>query len=46
LFGLGFLIGLVRPDRRELHDLIAGTAVIYDWDARTAAIRSAATAGA
>jgi len=42
LFGAGFLIGLVRSDRRELHDLIAHTGVIYDWDAHTAARRSAA----
>jgi uncharacterized RDD family membrane protein YckC len=41
LFGFGFLIGLLRRDRRELHDLIARTAVIYDWDAKTATLRSA-----
>jgi len=39
VFGIGFLLGLVRRDRRELHDLIAGTAVIYAWDARTAQLR-------
>src|SRR6185437_10420191 len=37
--GLGFLPILFRRDRRALHDLIAGTEVIYDWDARTARIR-------
>jgi uncharacterized RDD family membrane protein YckC len=41
LFGLGFLLSLVRRDRRALHDLIAGTSVIYDWDAATARRRSA-----
>jgi uncharacterized RDD family membrane protein YckC len=39
-FGIGFLIGLFRVDRRELHDLIAGSAVIYDWDAETTKLRS------
>lgn len=36
---VGVLLGLVRPDRRELHDLIAGTAVVYNWDARFAKYR-------
>jgi uncharacterized RDD family membrane protein YckC len=40
LLGIGFLIGLVRRDRRELHDLIARTAVIYSWDAEIAAMRA------
>ena len=40
IFGIGFLVGLVRRDRRELHDLLAGTAVIYAWDARTAQLRA------
>jgi uncharacterized RDD family membrane protein YckC len=40
LFGVGFLLGLVRRDRRELHDLIAGTAVVYAWDASTAELRA------
>ncbi len=39
LFGIGLIIGLFRPDRRELHDLIADTAVIYHWDAAIAARR-------
>lgn len=26
----GFLIGLIRKDKRALHDLLSGTAVIYD----------------
>ena len=36
VFGIGLLVGLFRRDRRELHDLIGGTAVLYDWDAATA----------
>jgi uncharacterized RDD family membrane protein YckC len=34
LCGLGFLGILVQCEHRALHDLIAGTAVIYSWDAR------------
>ena len=26
--------GLIRRDRRQMHDLIAGTTVIYSWNAR------------
>ena len=40
LLGVGFLIGLVRRDRRELHDLIGRTGVIYQWDADTAQLRA------
>ena len=36
LFGLGFLGILVRREHRALHDVIAGTAVVYSWDARAA----------
>lgn len=39
LLGLGFLGILVQRERRALHDLIAGTAVVYAWDARTARYR-------
>jgi uncharacterized RDD family membrane protein YckC len=39
LFGLGFLGILVQRERRALHDLIAGTAVVYAWDARGARLR-------
>ena len=42
LFGLGFLMGLVQRQHRCLHDLIANTAVVYSWDARTARLRSLA----
>ena len=34
--GLGFVLILLRRDRRALHDLIASTAVVYAWDARAA----------
>lgn len=37
--GLGFLGILVQRERRALHDLIAGTAVVYSWDARAARLR-------
>lgn len=36
LFGLGFAGILLGGQRRALHDVIAGTAVIYAWDARAA----------
>jgi len=36
LFGLGFAGILVQREHRALHDLIAGTAVVYSWDARSA----------
>jgi uncharacterized RDD family membrane protein YckC len=44
LFGLGFLLGLLRRDRRQLHDLIGGTAVVYAWDAELARLRSSTPA--
>ena len=40
LFGAGFFVGVIRRDRRQLHDLIGGTAVVYAWDAETARLRS------
>jgi uncharacterized RDD family membrane protein YckC len=39
LGGLGFLGILVQCEHRALHDLIAGTVVIYAWDARAARLR-------
>jgi uncharacterized RDD family membrane protein YckC len=39
LCGLGFLGILVQREHRALHDLIAGTAVIYAWDARASRLR-------
>lgn len=37
--GLGLLGIVVQRERRALHDLIAGTAMVYDWDARAAHLR-------
>jgi len=37
--GIGVLIMLVNRDRRALHDLIAGTSVVYSWNARAARLR-------
>jgi uncharacterized RDD family membrane protein YckC len=37
--GLGFVCILWQREHRALHDLIAGTAVIYAWDARAARLR-------
>lgn len=39
LVGFGFLLIVLRRDRRALHDLIAGSAVVYSWDARAARLR-------
>jgi uncharacterized RDD family membrane protein YckC len=39
LFGLGFIGILLQHERRALHDLIAGTAVVYAWNARAARLR-------
>lgn len=39
LLGLGFLGILINPDRHALHDRLAGTAVVYSWDARAARLR-------
>lgn len=44
LCGLGFLGILVQREHRALHDLIAGSAVIYAWDARAARLRFLARA--
>jgi uncharacterized RDD family membrane protein YckC len=37
--GLGFLGILAQRERRALHDLIAGSSVVYAWDARAARLR-------
>jgi uncharacterized RDD family membrane protein YckC len=37
--GLGFLAILLGDQRRALHDVIAGTAVVYSWNARAAQLR-------
>jgi uncharacterized RDD family membrane protein YckC len=40
LCGLGLAGILVQSEHRALHDLIAGTAVVYAWDARAAWLRA------
>jgi uncharacterized RDD family membrane protein YckC len=42
LLGLGFIGILTQREHRALHDLIAGTAVVYAWDDRAARLRSLA----
>lgn len=37
--GLGFVGIFTNRDRRALHDRLAGTAVVYSWDARAARLR-------
>jgi uncharacterized RDD family membrane protein YckC len=37
--GVGFLLIVIRRDRRSLNDLIGGTAVVYGWDAHAARLR-------
>ena len=39
LLGIGIVMILLNRDRRALHDLIAGTAVVYSWNARAARLR-------
>lgn len=39
LFGLGLVGILLNRDRHALHDRLAGTAVVYSWDARAARLR-------
>ena len=39
LLGLGFAGILLGDRRRALHDVIAGTAVVYSWDAQAARLR-------
>ena len=38
-FGFGFLWALVDGRRRTLYDVLAGSSVVYDWDARAARLR-------
>ncbi len=38
LFGVGALMALVDRRRRALHDVAAGSAVVYDWGDRPAAL--------
>jgi uncharacterized RDD family membrane protein YckC len=37
--GFGFLGIVVGRERRALHDVLAGTTVVYGWDARAARLR-------
>ena len=39
LLGLGFVGIVTNREHRALHDRIAGTVVVYDWDARAARLR-------
>jgi uncharacterized RDD family membrane protein YckC len=39
VFGLGFLMIVVSRRQRALHDFIAGTEVVYSWNARAARLR-------
>jgi uncharacterized RDD family membrane protein YckC len=39
LLGLGFIGILLNRDRHALHDRLAGTVVVYSWDARAARLR-------
>jgi uncharacterized RDD family membrane protein YckC len=39
ILGLGFLGILTNRNRHALHDRLAGTAVVYSWDARAARLR-------
>jgi len=43
--GIGFLGIVYQRERRALNDFIAGTAVVYDWDARAARLRWMARQG-
>lgn len=45
IVGLGLLGVLVRGDRRALHDVAAGTCVVYSWEARGDAPHHAAPVG-
>lgn len=44
--GIGFLGIIVGRSHRALYDVIASTAVIYDWDAEAARLSNLATRGA
>ena len=44
--GLGFLGIIFGRTHQAIYDRIAGTAVIYDWDAEAAKLRDLATRGA
>jgi uncharacterized RDD family membrane protein YckC len=43
LLGLGFIGILLGREHRALHDVFAGTTIVYAWDARAARLRFLAT---
>jgi len=45
LLGIGILTILVDRNRRALHDIVAGTVVVYSWNARAARLRFLAREG-
>lgn len=38
-FGIGFIGIVIGREHRALHDVIADTTIVYDWDARAAHLR-------
>lgn len=44
LLGLGYALALVHPDRRALHDVLAGSSVVHDWDPRRVELPPAVSA--
>jgi uncharacterized RDD family membrane protein YckC len=38
-FGIGFVGIVIGREHRALQDVLAGSVVVYDWDARTARLR-------
>lgn len=38
-FGIGFIGIVIGREHRALHDVIADTTIVYDWDARAARLR-------
>lgn len=44
-FGLGFVGIVVGREHRALHDVVAGTTVVYDWDAHAAKLKMLAAGG-
>ena len=40
LLGVGYLVALFDSRRRALHDVVAGTAVVWDWGGRQASVAS------
>jgi uncharacterized RDD family membrane protein YckC len=38
-FGIGLIGAVIGRERRALHDVAAGSTVVYDWDARAARLR-------